>query len=156
MKNAMEFLDDIKSRAGQELGVADWLSFDQDDINAHGSLTGDQGPIHNDPAWCKINTPFGGTIVQGSLLLSTFTHQARQLDWPDGDFAFRLNYGFNRIRIITPVKTGQKFRGRFTLKDAAAKSETSVQVTLEAVIEGEGDDTPAIVAEWLVYFQFNS
>lgn len=156
MKNAADFLDEIKSMAGQEIGVTDWLSFDQDQINAHGSLTGDQGPIHNDPEWCAANTPFGGTIVQGSLILSTFTQMAKSLEWPAGDIAFRMNYGFNRIRIITPVKTGQKFRGRFALKDAVLKSDTSVLATLEAVIEGEGDETPAIVAEWLAFMQFNS
>lgn len=156
MKNAMEFLDDIKSRAGQEMGVTDWLCFDQGDVNAHGDLTGDQGPIHNDPVWCAANTQFGGTIVQGSLLLSTFTKMAKSLEWPDGDISFRMSYGYNRIRIINPVKTGQRFRGRFTLKEAKAKSDTALVLTLDAVIEGEGNDAPSVVTEWLAYLQFNS
>lgn len=156
MKNATEFLDNIKARAGQEMGVTDWLCFDQDDVNAHGDLTGDQGPIHNDPEWCAANTPFGGTIVQGSLLLSTFTKMAKSLEWPDGDISFRMSYGYNRIRIINPVKTGQRFRGCFALKEAKAKSDTALLLTLDAVIEGEGNETPSVVTEWLAYMQFNS
>lgn len=141
---------------GQEIGRTDWISYDQTQVDAHGRLTGDDGPIHSDPEWAARETGFGGSIVQGSLLLSTFTRMAKSLEWPDGDLAYRMNYGFNRVRIINPVKTAQPFRGRFQLKDSRAKSELALLVTMDATLETEGSEQPAIAAEWLAYLQFNS
>ena len=156
MKNAKDYLTDILEKCGQEMGVSDWRSFDQNEVWAHGKLTGDDGPIHNDPEWSAAHTPFGGTIVQGSLLLSTLTQMAKKLQWPEGDMLFRMNYGFNRIRIINPVATGQKYRGRFSLQSAAMKGDHALVVTLGTVLEVEGQTDPALVAEWLIYLQFNS
>lgn len=156
MLSADEFLQALGPRLGGEMGLTEWLSYDQQAVNDHGQRTQDDGPIHNDPAFGREQTPFGGTIVQGSLLLSSFTGMAKSLIWPDGDFAYRLNYGFNKVRIIQPVKTGQRFRGRFHLSAAEKKSDTALLVKLAATIEGEGDDMPAIAAEWLIFLQFNS
>ena len=156
MIGADAFLADIKQRKGEEIGLTDWWSFDQDQVNAHGALTGDDGPIHSDPEWAARETAFGGSILQGSLMLSCFTKMAKSLAWPDGDVAYRMNYGFDRIRIVSPVRTGQKFRGRFRLSDARKKSDAALLLKLDAVIEAEGNDKPSVVAEWLAFMQFNS
>ena len=154
--NAEHFLAKMKTQLGIEMGTTAWMSYDQDQINAHGGLTGDDGPIHNDPVWAAKATGFGGTIVQGSLILSSFTRMAKSLDWPEGDIAYRMNYGFDRIRITAPVKTGQSFRGRFSLKDATPKNDKAILLTLDTTIEVQGGTKPAIAAVWLTYLQFNS
>lgn len=156
MTNAKDYLATLEPRLGTEIGVTEWLAYDQADVDAHSSLTGDDGPIHSDPEWAARETAFGGSIVQGSLLLSTFTKMAKSLKWPDGDIAYRMNYGFDRIRIISPVKTGQRFKGKFVLKEVSPKTDSAILIKMNATIEAEGADRPAVVAEWLAFMQFNS
>ena len=155
MKNAIEFRDYVLEKQGEEIGLSDWTSYDQEGVTAHGVLTGDYGPIHSDPEWCKKNTAFGGTILQGSLILSSLTKMAKSLKWPDGDIKFRMNYGFDRIRIINPVKTGGDFRGRFKLKDAVQKGDSALLITVEVVIEDKETEKAALLIDWLFYIQFN-
>jgi len=155
MLSTRQFEEALGPKIGQEIGLTEWIKYDQAQVDAHGQLTGDDGPIHSDPEWAARETGFGGSIVQGSLLLSTFTRMAKSLEWPDGDLAYRMNYGFNRVRIIRPVKTAQHFRGRFRLKESRPKSDLALLVTMDATIETEGSEQPAIAAEWLAYLQFN-
>ena len=156
MSDAAGFLAALKAKTDPSLGLTDWFSYDQQAIDNHAKTTGDDGPVHNDPDYCKAHTPFGGTIVQGSLLMSTLTRMAKSLEWPDGEMVFRLSYGYNKVRIIQPIKTDQRFRGRFRLKDAEAKGNHALLITVDITLEGEGDDSPAIAAEWLFYVQFAS
>ena len=155
-KNAEAFLSFVQANRGEEFGVSPWCSYDQEGVTAHGLLTGDYGPIHADPEWCKENTQFGGTILQGSLIISSLTQMARSLKWPDGDIAFRMNYGFDRIRIIQPIKTGANFRGRFFLKEAKPKGDKALLVEVEVKIEDQNSEKPALLIDWLFYIQFNS
>lgn len=156
MSDAVEFLAALKAKTDADMGLTEWFCYDQQAVDNHAKNSGDEGPVHNDPDYCKAHTPFGGTIVQGSLLLSTFTKMAKSLVWPDGEMVFRLSYGFNKVRIVQPVKTGQRFRSQFMLKHAEPKGTNALLITLDATFEGEGADGPALVAEWLIYIQFAS
>lgn len=156
MSDAAGFLAALKAKTNPDLGLTDWFTYNQRAIDNHAKTSGDDGPIHNDPEYCKAHTPFGGTIVQGSLLMSTLTRMAKSLEWPDGEMVFRLSYGYNKVRIIQPIKTDQRFRGRFRLKDAEAKENHALLITVDITLEGEGDDGPALAAEWLFYVQFAS
>ena len=156
MSDAAGFLAALQAKTNPDLGLTDWFIYNQQDIDNHAKTSGDDGPIHNDPEYCKAHTPFGGTIVQGSLLMSTLTRMAKSLEWPDGEMVFRLSYGYNKVRIIQPIKTDQRFRGRFRLKDAEAKGNHALLITVDITLEGEGDDGPALAAEWLFYVQFAS
>ncbi len=138
---------------GREIGVSDWKAIDQADVDAFSALTGDAGPIHNDPGEAARISPFGGTIVQGFLMLSCLTGFAKNLGLPQEGVAFRLNYGFDRVRIITPVPTGTRIRGRFRLGGVEARGENAALMTLEATVEAEGLESPALVADWLAYLQ---
>ncbi len=140
---------------GQELGMSGWKVIDQTAIDAFSALTGDAGPIHNDPVKAAEVAPFGGTIVQGFFMLSCLTGFAKNLRMPDDDAAFRLNYGFDRVRILAPVPVGSRIRGRFVLKDLTARGADGALLTMEATIEGDGIDRPAIVADWLAYLQLH-
>lgn len=156
MSDAQNFMAALKAKTDPSMGVTDWHCYDQDAVNAHGATTGDDGPVHNDPEWCRANTPFGGTIVQGSLLLATFTQMVKSLVWPDGEMVVRLNYGYDKVRIVQPVKTDQRFRARFDFNDVTQKSEKALMIKVDVTLEGEGDEGPAVVAEWLFYVEFAS
>ena len=156
MSDAAGFLAALKAKTNPDFGFTDWFAYNQQAIDNHAKTSGDDGPIHNDPEYCKAHTPFGGTIVQGSLLMSTLTRMAKSLEWPDGEMVFRLSYGYDKVRIIQPINTDQRFRGRFRLKDAEAKGNHALLITVDITLEGEGDDGPALAAEWLFYVQFAS
>ena len=156
MSDAAHFLAELQAKTNPDMGLTDWFCYDQQAIDNHAKTSGDDGPVHNDPEYCKTHTPFGGTIVQGSLLMSTLTRMAKSLQWPPGDMAFRLSYGYNKVRMIQPIKTDQRFRGRFSLKASEPKGDKALLITVDILLEGEGDDGPALAAEWLFYVQFTS
>ncbi len=146
-------LPGLAALKGREIGVSDWKEIDQTAIDAFSALTGDAGPIHNDPEEAAAISPFGGTIVQGFFMLSCLTGFAKSLRLPQEGVAFRLNYGFDRVRLIAPVPTGSRIRGRFTLGDISARGDNAALMTMHATVEAEGLDTPAVVADWLAYLQ---
>lgn len=146
-------LPELAARRGKDVGVSRWKLIDQTAIDEFTALTGDGGPIHNDPDEARRIAPFGGTIVQGFMMLSCLTGFAKAVELPQAGVAFRLNYGFDRVRIIAPVPVDSRIRGRFTLSDIVAKSDNTALMTLDATVEVEGSDKPALVAEWLAYLQ---
>lgn len=148
-----ERLHRLAALAGTEVGVSDWKQLTQDHIDRFAELTGDDGPIHTDPDRAKAVAPFGGTIVQGFMLLSHLTGFAKSLDLPQDSVAFRLNYGFDRVRILTPVPVDSRIRGRFTVDRLENRNETAALLTLTAEVEIEGLERPAVVADWLAWLQ---
>ena len=87
------------------------------------------------------------------MMLSHLTGFAKSLKIPDRGVAFRLNYGFDRVRIITPVPTGSRIRGRFSVAGLEDRGPDSALLTLKAEVEMEGADKPAVIADWLAYLQ---
>lgn len=148
-------LPELAALRGKEVGVSDWKLIGQSEIDQFSALTGDGGPIHNDPEEAERIAPFGGTIVQGFLLLSCLTGFAKNLPLPQDGIAFRLNYGFDRVRIIAPVRVGSRVRGRFLMRDLVTRGEGAALMNLEAVVEIENSDKPALVADWLAYLRLD-
>ncbi len=155
MPMPIERLHHIAAMAGTEVGVSNWKLIDQSAIDGFAALTGDDGDIHTDPEKAKEIAPFGGTIVQGFMMLSHLTGFAKSLRLPDEGVVFRLNYGFDRVRIITPVPVGSRIRGRFSVAGLDNRGPNAALVTLKAQIEVEGIETPAVVADWLAYLQLS-
>ncbi len=144
----MATLAQLKTRIGAER-VSDWRVITQDMVDAHAALTGDADPFHNDVAWSKTHTPWGGTIVQGFLLLSHFTwfmrHPAQK---PLDDVAMVMNYGFNKIRFVRPVLTGTALRARITLLEVDDRGARAV-LRFAVGLESEAQSGPHVVAEWV-------
>ena len=148
-------LPELFALRGQEVGVSDWKLIDQNSIDQFSELTGDAGPIHNDPELSRQIAPFGGTIVQGFMMLSCLTGFAKGLRLPQKAVSYRLNYGFDKVRIINPVPVDSRIRGRFHLRNLEPRGESGALMTLEVVVEVEGTKEPALVAEWLAYLQLS-
>ena len=140
--------DKLDGMVGQEVGVSDWVALDQTRIDAFAAITLDPYFIHTDPARAKSDTPFGGTIAHGFLTLSMLSVMAYDC-LPDIEGrTMGMNYGFEKIRFISPVPSGSKIRGRFTISDVQRKPGQAV-VRYAVTVEIEGKDKPALAAEWL-------
>ena len=140
--------DKLEGMVGQEVGVSDWTELDQRKIDAFAELTFDPYFIHTDPARAKAETPFGGTIAHGFLTLSMLSVMAYDC-LPDIEGrTMGMNYGFEKIRFISPVPSGSKIRGRFKISDVQRKPGQAV-VRYAVTVEIEGKDKPALAAEWL-------
>ena len=147
-ENALELL---KKLEGTEEGVGDWITVDQERINAFADVTDDHQFIHVDPERAK-DTPFGTTIAHGFLTLSLLTplQQGIPRDLAAYEGAVMgINYGFDKVRFVSPVKVGSRIRVRSKLARVELKDPNTVQVTRTMTIEIEGEDRPACVADWL-------
>ena len=145
-------IDMLKPFVGHEVGLSPWILVDQNRIDAHAASSGDDLWIHTDPVRAAAETPFGCTIAQSFLLVSLMSDMAKATNLPTDGVAWRTIYGFDRLRIVQPVRVDSRVRGRFELKKVEPKDHRGVLVHLDAAIEIEGDDiAPALVAEWLVY-----
>lgn len=142
-------LDEFVAAKGSELGPTEWLEITQERVNLFADATDDHQWIHVDPAKAA-GGPFGGTIAHGLLTLSLlphFTHQLYRVD----NIAMAINYGYNKVRFITPVRVGSKVRASAVIADVA-RLDGAVQATMTVTVEIEGSDKPAAVAESIVRF----
>ena len=141
-----ERLDDLRACVGEEIGVSDWVTIDQQRIDLFAQATGDHQWIHVDPVRAAKG-PFGTTIAHGFLTLSLipeFAAGAFEL----GDSQMGVNYGLNKVRFTAPVPVGSRLRGRFRLL-AVDDIDGGAQLTTEVTIEREGQAKPVCVAESL-------
>jgi len=143
----------LSDYVGKELGASDWFQIDQDRINAFADATLDHQFIHVDPDQAK-NTPFGTTIAHGYLTLSLLPYLQASIDgflMPKG-MKMAMNYGFDKLRFMAPVKQGKRVRAVATLLDATEKRDGHWLLKFAFTVEIEGEDKPALVAEWLLMY----
>lgn len=139
---------DWAQRVGTER-VSDWVEVTQEMIDTFANATGDHQFIHVDPERAKM-TPFGGTIAHGFLTLSLMPMLSDKADMPAIEgVKMGINYGGNKVRFLTPVRSGAKVRGRFKLLGFDEKRPGQWQQTTEYTLEIEGADKPALIAEWI-------
>jgi len=143
MKTSMK-IRDLESRVGQEIAVSPWVEMPQERIDLFAKATEDFQWIHVDPERAK-KSPFGGTVAHGFLTLSMLP-KLTESTFEFSDRKMGVNYGLNKVRFTSPVPAGAKIRGRFTLAKFE-KLEGGVQTTWNVVVEREGGDKPAMVAE---------
>lgn len=129
--------------------VSDWVEVTQAMIDQFAEATGDHQFIHVDPVRAA-QTPFGGTIAHGFLTLSLMPMLAARTDAPAiAGAKMGVNYGGNKVRFLTPVRSGSRVRGRFKLLELVEKRPGQWQQTNEFTVEIEGQDKPAMIAEWM-------
>ncbi len=144
--------DELKGLVGQAIGTSDWLTVDQAMIVKFADATGDHQFIHVNPEMAK-QTPFGGTIAHGFLSLSLMPVLTQMADMPRLEgIKMGVNYGGNKTRFLAPVRSGKRVRGHFKLLEIDEKRPGQWQQTVEYTLEIEGEDKPALVAEWVSQF----
>ena len=143
-------LQELPQLVGQPLGTSDWIVVDQQRIDRFAQATDDHQWIHVDVERAAAG-PFGGTVAHGFLTLSLLTRLRPAAAAAHDGAAMEVNYGINKARFLSPVRSGKRVRGRFRTIDVAEKRPGQFQVTVEAVMEIEGEDKPAVVCEWVTY-----
>ncbi len=144
--------DELKALVGSNIGTSDWLTIDQAMIDKFAEATGDHQFIHVDVEKAKL-TPFGGTIAHGFLSLSIMPVLTAMTDMPRLDnIKMGVNYGGNKTRFLSPVRSGKRVRGHFKLLEIEEKRPGQWQQTVEYTLEIEGEDKPALIAEWISQF----
>ena len=142
-------VEGLRERVGQELGVSSWHEVTQDRINAFAAATDDYERIHIDPERAK-ETPFGVTIAHGLYTLSLgpkFLYEIFTIE----NVPLALNYGFDRVRFVTPLPVGSRVRMRATLT-SVDDGDGSVTARVAQVFEREGHEKPVCVAESVVLY----
>ncbi len=139
----------MADKVGELLGLTDWMEITQERIDQFADATGDHQWIHVDPERAASESPFKSTIAHGFLVLSLaskFCYEAYRVE----KASMGINYGLNKIRFTAPVPVGSRLRGRITLKSFKALPQGG-RIALDVVIELEGNERPACVAEFIAF-----
>ena len=135
---------------GREVGVSEWVEVSQERIGRFAEATGDRQWIHTDPERAARESPFRATVAHGFLTLSLLSEMGRTAV-AVGGVRMGINYGLNRVRFVSPVPSGSRVRGRFTLS-ALEEIKGGAQATWDVTVEREGGGKPCCAAEWLVRY----
>ena len=139
-----EMLDAI----GTKFEPGQWIEIDQDRINTFADCTEDHQFIHVDEE-AAAQTPFGGTIAHGFLTLSLLSKMAEGNGVVPENVVMGLNYGFDKVRFLQPVRAGKRVRAHASIADVTEKEGNRFLIKQEISVEIEGEEKPALVAEWL-------
>lgn len=147
-------LQAYQAMVGKEIGVSSWHLIDQPRIDTYADVIEDHQFIHVDPERARKETAFGTTIAHGFLTMSLLSIMSYEVMPVIAGTTMGVNYGFDKLRFISPVRSGKRVRGRFVLAEARLRKPNELQSRTNVTVEIEGEDKPALVAEWLglIYF----
>jgi acyl dehydratase len=147
-------LDAYQKMVGHEVGVSSWHVVDQNRIDVYADVIEDHQFIHVDPERARAETAFGTTIAHGFLTMSLMSIMSYEVMPVIEGTTMGVNYGFDKLRFISPVRSGSRVRGRFTLAEAKLRKPRELQSLTHVTVEIEGEEKPALVADWigLIYF----
>jgi acyl dehydratase len=147
-------LNAYQAMVGKEIGVSSWHLVDQPRIDTYADVIEDHQFIHVDPERAKNETAFGTTIAHGFLTMSLLSIMSYEVMPVIAGTTMGVNYGFDKLRFISPVRSGKRVRGRFVLAEAKLRKPNELQSRTNVTVEIEGEDKPALVADWLglIYF----
>ena len=147
-------LETYQKMVGKEVGVSSWHVVDQKRIDRYADVIEDHQFIHVDPERAKKETSFGTTIAHGFLTMSLLSIMSYEVMPVIEGTTMSVNYGFDRLRFISPVRSGSRVRGRFTLTEASLRKPKELLSRTSVSVEIEGEQKPALAADWigLIYF----
>lgn len=147
-------LEAYQAMVGKEIGVSSWHLIDQPRIDSYADVIEDRQFIHVDPERAKKETAFGTTIAHGFLTMSLLSIMSYEVMPVIAGTTMGVNYGFDKLRFISPVRSGKRVRGRFVLAEAKLRKPNELQSRTNVTVEIESEDKPALVADWLglIYF----
>jgi acyl dehydratase len=146
-------LHDYKALVGKEVGVSRWFEVPQERIDRFADVTEDHQFIHVDPERAK-GTPFGGAVAHGFLTMSLLAPMAFDGQPTLAGTVMSVNYGFDRVRLMAPVRAGSRIRAHFLLKEVVDRGPKEIMARTEVTVEIEGGGKPALVADWLGLTRF--
>lgn len=147
-------LEAYQNMVGHEVGVSSWHLLDQKRIDAFADVIDDHQFIHVDPERARKETPFGTTVAHGFLTMSLLSIMSYEVMPIIKGTTMGVNYGFDKLRFISPVRSGSRVRGRFTLVEARLRKPAELLSRTSVSVEIEGEEKPALAADWigLIYF----
>jgi acyl dehydratase len=148
-KNPPVTLEAYQQMVGQEIGVSPWHLVDQKRIDVYADVIEDHQFIHVDPERAKRETAFGTTIAHGFLTMSLLSIMSYEVLPSIAGAALSVNYGFDKLRFISPVRSGSRVRGRFTLAEARLRKPNELLSRTSVSVEIEGEQKPALIADWI-------
>ena len=149
MNNIDNLINDFKNKEGKIIGKSKWIKIDQKIISDFAIVTMDNQFIHLDHKRAIEETPFGSTIAHGFLILSLCTKFFVDVVGQMKNEVMGINYGFNKVRFVNPVKCNDKIRGIFTLQEVSKRSQNEILFNHHLNVEIEDIEKPAVVCEWL-------
>jgi acyl dehydratase len=148
-------IEQYQAMVGREIGVSSWHLVDQKRIDVYADVIEDHQFIHVDPVRAKAETSFGTTIAHGFLTMSLMSIMSYEVMPVISGTTMGVNYGFDKLRFISPVRSGSRVRGRFTLAEAKLRKPKELQSRTNVTVEIEGEEKPALVADWIGLIYFN-
>ena len=147
-------LEAYQNMVGHQVGVSSWHLVDQDRINLYADVIEDHQFIHVDPERARRETSFGATVAHGFLTMSLLSIMSYEVMPVIQGTTMGVNYGFDKLRFVSPVRSGSRVRGRFKLTEAKLRKPNELQSRTNVTVEIEGEEKPALVADWLglIYF----
>jgi acyl dehydratase len=142
-------LSNISDFIGHELGLSGWMTVDQSRINQFADCTGDHQWIHVDVDRAKRESPFGGPVAHGYLMLSLIAPLSMEIGVLPKDAAAGFNYGLDKVRFPAPVRAGARVRLRVVLVGVEPKGAGQLVIKMKNTLELDGSDKPALIAETL-------
>lgn len=139
---------ELPALIGSVIGISGWFALDQTRINDFAEITEDRQFIHIDPERAK-DTPFGGTIAHGFLTLSMLSAMIETGGIALEGAVMGINYGFDKVRFLAPVRSGKRVRAHFTLSHVTEKKPGHYLLSMNIRVEIEGEENPALIADWL-------
>ncbi|MFT5690811.1 MAG: acyl dehydratase [Oceanicoccus sp.] len=140
--------EELKDYIGKEMEPGEWFTIDQDRVNQFADVTIDHQFIHLDEEKAK-QTPFGGTIAHGFLTLSLLSHLAAKSSLVPKEILMGVNYGFDKVRFLNPVRVGSEVRALVTIADVTEKNAGQYLIKQAISVEIKGQEKPALICEWL-------
>jgi acyl dehydratase len=142
--------EDLKDHVGKQIATTEWLTVTQERIQQFADATGDHQWIHVDVERSKRESPYKNTIAHGFLTLSLLPQLMPQVLQIKNGVRMGINYGLNRVRFVSAVRSGARIRAHFTLQSLKEVADNGVEIVYAVSIECEGSEKPCCVAEWVV------
>ncbi len=140
--------EEMVNQIGTKFPPGAWVEMPQERVNTFADCTEDHQFIHVDLEKAA-QTPFGGTIAHGFLTLSMLVKMCEGNAIVPENVVMGLNYGFDKVRFLAPVKVGKRIRANMEILDITQKDDNRFLIKNGISVEIEGEETPALVAEWL-------
>src|SRR6202161_377920 len=147
-------LSAYQNLVGHEVGVSSWHLVDQNRVDVYADVIEDHQLMHIDPERARKEAPFGTTVAHGFLTMSLLSIMSYEVMPVIEGTTMGVNYGFDKLRFVSPVRSGSRVRGRFKLMEAKLRKPKELQSLTHVSVEIEGEEKPALVADWigLIYF----